>query len=69
MKRSANGKRCFSYRDAGLWDSLSIESKQATSLYSFKKTVWKLFSVVFVVGFKYIRYIKYDLIINFHFLF
>ena len=39
MKRSANGQRCFSYRGAKLWNSLSAESKQATSLYSFKKTI------------------------------
>ena len=31
MKRSANGQRCFSYRGAKLWNSLSAESKQATS--------------------------------------
>ena len=39
MKRSANGQRCFSYRGAKLWNSLSAESKQATSLYGFKKTI------------------------------
>ena len=39
MNRSANGQRCFSYRGAKLWNSLSTESKQATSLYSFKKTI------------------------------
>ena len=39
MKRSTNGQKCFSYRGAKLWNSLSAESKQATSLYSFKKTI------------------------------
>ena len=39
MKRSTNGQKCFSYRGAKLWTSLSAESKQATSLYSFKKTI------------------------------
>ena len=39
LKRSANGQRCFSYRGVKLWNSLSAESKQATSLYSFKKTI------------------------------
>ena len=29
----------FSYRGAKLWNGLSAESKQATSLYSFKKTI------------------------------
>ena len=38
-KRSSNGQRCFSYRGAKLWNGLSAESKQATSLYSFKKTI------------------------------
>ena len=38
-KRSSNGQRCFSHRDAKLWNGLSAESKQATSLYSFKKTI------------------------------
>ena len=37
--KTANGQRCFSYRGAKLWNSLSAESKQATSLYSFKKTI------------------------------
>ena len=39
MKRSTNGQKFFSYRGAKLWNSLSAESKQATSLYSFKKTI------------------------------
>ena len=39
MKRSTNDQKCFSYRGAKLWNSLSAESKQATSLYSFKKTI------------------------------
>ena len=38
-KRSSNGQRCFSYRGAKLWNGLSAESKQATSLCSFKKTI------------------------------
>ena len=39
MKRSNNGQKCFSYRGAKLWNSLSAESKQATSLHSFKTTI------------------------------
>ena len=39
MKKSANGQKCFSYRGAMLWNSQSTESKQATSLYGFKKTI------------------------------
>ena len=39
MKRSSNGQRCFSFRGAKLWNGLSAESKQLTSLYSFKKTI------------------------------
>ena len=38
-KKSSNGQRCFSYRGAKLWNGLSAESKQATSLYSFKKSI------------------------------
>ena len=38
MKRSTNGKKCFSNRAPQLWTSLSAESKQASSLYSFKET-------------------------------
>ena len=38
-KRSSNGQRCFSYRGTKLRNGLSTESKQATSLYSFKKTI------------------------------
>ena len=36
-KRSNNGQRCFSYRGAKLWNSLSAKSKRAFSLYSFKE--------------------------------
>ena len=39
MKRSTNGQKFFSYRGAKLWNSLSAESKQANSLFSFKKTI------------------------------
>ena len=39
MKTSANGQKCFSFRGAKLWNSLSAESKQASSLNSFKKSV------------------------------
>ena len=38
-KTSANGQKCFSFRGAKLWNSLSAESKQASSLNSFKKSV------------------------------
>ena len=38
-KNSANGKKCFSFRGAKLWNSLSAESKQASSLNSFKKSI------------------------------
>ena len=38
-KRSSNGQRCFLYRGAKLWNGRSAESKHATSLYSFKKTI------------------------------
>ena len=37
MKKSTNGQKCFSYRGAKLWNSLSSESKQASSLYGFRK--------------------------------
>ena len=38
-KTSVNGQKCFSFRGAKLWNSLSAESKQASSLSSFKKSV------------------------------
>ena len=39
MKTTANGQKCFSFRGAKLWNSLSAESKKASSLNSFKKSV------------------------------
>ena len=33
MKKSANGQKCFSYRGAKLWNSLSAEPKQAISVW------------------------------------
>ena len=39
MITSANGQKSFSNRGATLWNSLSAESKQATSLYNFKETI------------------------------
>ena len=38
-KRSANGQKCFSFRGAKLWNSLPVESKTASSLGSFKKSI------------------------------
>ena len=38
-KRSANGQKCFSFRGAKLWNSLPAESKTASSLGSFKKSI------------------------------
>ena len=38
-KKSANGQKCFSYRGAKIWNSLPAESKTASSLTGFKKTV------------------------------
>ena len=38
-KNSANGQKFFSFRGAKLWNSLSAESKQASSLNSFKKSI------------------------------
>ena len=38
-KNSANGQNCFSFRGAKLWNSLSAESKQASFLNSFKKSI------------------------------
>ena len=39
MKTTANGQKSFSFRGAKLWNSLSAESKEASSLKSFKKSV------------------------------
>ena len=38
-KESANGQKCFSYRGAKIWNSLPAESKTASSLDGFKKSV------------------------------
>ena len=38
-KNSANGQKRFSFRGAKLWNSLSAESKQASSLNNFKKSI------------------------------
>ena len=39
LKKSSNGQKSFSYRGAKLWNSLSAESKQASSLSCFKQTI------------------------------
>ena len=36
MKTSANGQKCFSFRGAKLWNSLPAETKQASSIDTFK---------------------------------
>ena len=38
-KNSANGQKCFSFRGAKLWNSLPAESKTASSLNGFKKSI------------------------------
>ena len=38
-KRSANGQKCFSFRGAKLWNSLPADSKTASSLGGFKKSI------------------------------
>ena len=38
-KNSANGQKCFSFRGAKLWSSLPAESKAASSLNGFKKSI------------------------------
>ena len=38
-KRSANGQKCFSFRGAKLWSSLHAESRKASSLGGFKKSI------------------------------
>ena len=38
-KTSVNSQKCLSFRGAKLWNSLSAESKQASSLNSLKKSV------------------------------
>ena len=39
LKRTSNGQKCFSYRGAKLWNSLSAESKHAPSLNIFKQSI------------------------------
>ena len=38
-KLSSNGQKSFSFRGAALWDSLPSESKQASNLLTFKKSI------------------------------
>ena len=38
-KKSCNGQRCFSYRGAKMWNNHPDETKQASSLYVFKKLI------------------------------
>ena len=40
-KNSKSGQKCFSFRGAKLWNELPVESKQATSLSSFKELLNK----------------------------
>ena len=54
MKRSSNGKKCFSYRGAKLWNSLQAQSKQATSLISFENTLkLNFFLFAFMIDFEH----------------
>ena len=39
MKKSSNGQKCFSYRGVKAWNDLPADTKQATSLNSFKKSI------------------------------
>ena len=39
LKKTANGQKCFSFRGAQLWNSLSAESKQAPTVSLFKQTI------------------------------
>lgn len=45
LKKTTGGQKSFSYRGAKIWNSLSAESKQASSLSLFKKTLKKSFSL------------------------
>ena len=38
LKRTGNRQKCFSYRGAKIWNSLSTESKQAPSMNISKQT-------------------------------
>ena len=38
-KKSSNGQKCFSYRGAKAWNDLPPDTKQASSLNSFKKSI------------------------------
>ena len=72
IKKSTNGQKYFSYRCAKLWNSLSVESKQATSQYNFKNYLetetfsfrfYCRFSTLLYIRFKYcsFKYCKYGL--------
>ena len=56
MKKSTNGQGCFSYGGAKQCNSLSVESKQATSVYGFKENVRKLhISFLLIVNLIFVR--------------
>ena len=39
LMKTATGQRCFSFRGAKYWNSLSVESEQAVNLVSFKPSI------------------------------
>ena len=49
-KKSCNGQRCFSYRGVKMWNDLPEKTKQASSLYCFKKifSLFSLFLLIFI---------------------
>ena len=50
MKKSSNGQKRFSYRGAKAWNDLPADTKQASSLNSFKN-LFRTFSCSFILDF------------------
>ena len=48
-KNSKSGQKCYSFRGAKLWNGLPVESKQATSLNSFKELLINRFFYIFLL--------------------
>ena len=71
LKKSSNGQKCSSYRGAKAWNDLLADTKQATSLNSFKN-LFRTFSYFFYTRFCKFRirfFILWLLYCNFGFLF
>ena len=57
INKSANGQKSFSSRGAKFWNSLSVRSKQATTLHAFKKSLVPLWIFCFKLFLAFLHFI------------